>query len=62
MKNLKIFTDNIEHEAREQIDLLLAQELFKEEKEKERQERKRRIEDKQRKRELQKLKQEYEDR
>lgn len=30
MKNLKIFTDNIEYEAREQIDLLLAQEPFKE--------------------------------
>lgn len=29
MKNLKIFTDNIEYEAREQIDLLLAQEPFK---------------------------------
>ena len=30
MKDLKIFTDNIEYEAREQIDLLLAQEPFKE--------------------------------
>lgn len=30
MKNLKIFTENIEYEAREQIDLLLAQEPFKE--------------------------------
>lgn len=29
MKDLKIFTDNIEYEAREQIDLLLAQEPFK---------------------------------
>ena len=29
MKNLKIFTNNIEYEAREQIDLLLAQEPFK---------------------------------
>ena len=29
MSNLKIFTNNIEHEAREQINLLLAQEPFK---------------------------------
>ena len=29
MKNLKIFTDNIEQEAIEQIDLLLEQEVFK---------------------------------
>ena len=29
MSDLKIFTNNIEHEAREQIDLLLAQEPFK---------------------------------
>lgn len=32
MKNLKIFTDNIETEAVEQIDLLLSQEAFKESK------------------------------
>ena len=29
MKNVKIFTDNIEDKAREQIDLLLEQEPFK---------------------------------
>ena len=29
MKNLKIFTDNVEQEALKQIDLLLEQELFK---------------------------------
>ena len=30
MKNLKIFTNNIEESAKEQIDLLLEQEPFKE--------------------------------